>query len=306
MDAKKLWVGLAMVAALGLWNSSRAADKVRTIEITVTEQGFEPARVKVVNGEPLKLIVTRKTDKTCAKEIEIHDANVRADLPLNTPVTLTFTPTLDGELKYACSMNMVTGVLEVAPRDAADAPRHEGGMMGGTDGMGPRSGGDGGMMDGGMQDMRAIHGLLSQHRKIERSVKDIPDGVETVTTSRDPQVATLIREHVWQMKARIEEGRPIRQMDPLFREVFKNHQHIHMQIADVPGGVRVTETADAPDVVPLVRQHARRAVSEFVAEGMRRAMQPTPLPPGYKPTDDPDRHESRHPSHGCRCMGAST
>jgi hypothetical protein len=31
----------------------------------------------------------------------------------------------------------------------------------------------------------------------------------------------------------------------------------------------------------LIRQHAHRAVSEFVAEGMARAMEPTPLPPGY-------------------------
>jgi hypothetical protein len=304
MKLGKLWVGLAMVAAMGWWISTSAADKVRTVEIAVTENGFEPARVRVMKGEPLKLVVTRTTDKTCAKEIEIHDANIRADLPLNKPVTLTFTPQVDGELKYTCNMDMITGVLEVASRDASDgAHSNQGGMMGGSGRMGGMMGGEGGMMGGGMQDMRAIHGLLSQHEKIERSVKDIPNGVETVTTSRDPQVATLIRDHVWQMKARIEEGRPIRQMDPLFREIFKNHQHIHMQIADIPGGVRVTETADTANVVPLVRQHARRAVSEFVAEGMPRAMQPTPLPPGYVPSDLQDRREADR-SRGCRCMGS--
>jgi hypothetical protein len=279
-----------------------AGQEPRTIQLSVTEKGFEPARVKVMVGQPLKLVVTRSTENTCAKEIEIHDANVRADLPLNTPVTLTFTPTADGELKYACRMNMVTGVIEVAARDPADDTSRDHGAMKGGNGTGGMKG-DGGMM-GGMQDMPAIHGLLSQHQKIKRSVKDIPDGVETITTSEDHEVAKLIREHVWQMKARIEEGRPIRQMDPLFREIFKNHQHIHMQIVDIPGGVRVTETADSPGVVPLVRQHARRAVSEFVAEGMRRAMQPTPLPPGYTPSKD-DAHEAG-PSHGCRCMGAST
>jgi hypothetical protein len=312
MRTKMWFASLAVATAVGFATSSMATgQEPRTIQLSVTEKGFEPARVKVVKGQPLKLVVTRRTDDTCAREIEIHDANVRADLPLNTPVTLAFTPTADGELKYACGMNMVTGVLEVASRDGADQggttarTDSTGGMMGGQGGMGGMMGEEGGMMGGGMQDMRAIHGLLSQHQKIERSVKDIPDGVETVTTSRDPEVAKLIREHVWQMKARIEEGRPIRQMDPLFREVFKNHQHIHMQIADVPGGVRVSETADKPDVVPLVRQHARRAVSEFVAEGMRRAMQPTPLPPGYTPHDGSDHGEAR-PSHGCHCMGASS
>jgi hypothetical protein len=300
MKSNKLSVGLVAVAALSWSNLSHAAEKVRTVEIKVTEKGFEPARVNVVKGEPLKLIVTRTTANTCATEIEIHDANARADLPLDRPVTLTFTPQVDGELKYACSMDMITGVLEVASRGASDgAHGNQGGMMGG-DGM---MGGQGGMM-GGMQDMQAIHGLLSQHQKIERSVKDIPNGVETITTSSDPQVANLIREHVWQMKARIEEGRPIRQMDPLFREIFKNHQHVHMQIVDVPGGVRVTETADTANVVPLVRQHARRAVSEFVAEGMPRAMQPTPLPPGYVPSDAQDRREAGG-AHRCPCMGST-
>jgi len=36
-------------------------------------------------------------------------------------------------------------------------------------------------------------------------------------------------------------------------------------------------------VTLLIRQHARAAVSQFVADGMARAMQPTPLPDGYHP-----------------------
>jgi hypothetical protein len=157
------------------------------------------------------------------------------------------------------------------------------------------------MMGGSMQEMSAIHGLLSQHDKIQRSVKDIPDGVETVTRSDYPEVTKLIREHVWQMKARIEKGEPIRQMDPLFREIFANHEHIHMKIVDVAGGVRVTETADEQRVVPLVRQHVRRAVSEFVAGGMRRAMQPTPLPPGYEPSRGGEGHDGAPQAHRCGC-----
>jgi hypothetical protein len=36
-------------------------------------------------------------------------------------------------------------------------------------------------------------------------------------------VAQLIQTHVQQMKGRIEAGRPIRRMDPLFREIFEHH-----------------------------------------------------------------------------------
>lgn len=168
------------------------------------------------------------------------------------------------------------------------------GMMGdgvmGHDGMGQMMGdmpewmmsGDM-MMDGDMmQDMHVIHGLLMNHEKIRREVENIPGGVRTITTSSDPEVARMIRTHVYQMKERIEEGRTIRRMDPLFREIFEHHEKIHMQIEEVPGGARVTETSDDPQVTLLIRQHARRAVSEFVEGGMQRAMQPTPLPEGYE------------------------
>jgi plastocyanin domain-containing protein len=89
------------------------------VEIAVTANGFEPSQVNVKEGEPLKLVVTRKTDDTCAKDIVIRDADIKAELPLNKPVTLQFTPGRAGELKYACGMNMVTGVLEVASSGAS-------------------------------------------------------------------------------------------------------------------------------------------------------------------------------------------
>jgi hypothetical protein len=133
-----------------------------------------------------------------------------------------------------------------------------------------------------MRDMRVIHELLVRHAEIERRVDDIPKGIRAVTTTNDAQLASLIRTHVGQMQERIEAGKPIRAMDPLFREIFEHHQAIEMEIESVPGGVRVTETSSDPQVTLLIRQHARRAVSEFVADGMARAMRPTPLPPGYR------------------------
>lgn len=136
---------------------------------------------------------------------------------------------------------------------------------------------------GMMRDMRPIHGLLTNHEMIERRVEDIPNGVRTITTSEDPEIAELIRTHVRQMKARYNRDQPIRMMDPVFRELFRNRHKTSLAFEDIPGGIRVTHTSSDPQVVLLIRQHARRFISEAANEGMRRAMRPTPLPEGYRP-----------------------
>lgn len=139
-----------------------------------------------------------------------------------------------------------------------------------------------GMMDPTMmRDMSVIRDLLTQHRDIARTVDDYSYGIRATTTSARPEITERIRTHVEQMKSRLEHGTPIRQMDPLFAEIFERADRIEVRIEHVPGGVRVDEASRDPLTVMLIRQHAHRAVSEFVAGGMNRAMRPTPLPPGY-------------------------
>ena len=86
------------------------------LEVTVTENGFEPDKLTVPRGKPVTLVFTRKTDKTCAKEVVLDTGDgqrIKKDLPLDTPVELVATFPTAGELKYACGMDMVTGVLTV-------------------------------------------------------------------------------------------------------------------------------------------------------------------------------------------------
>lgn len=133
-----------------------------------------------------------------------------------------------------------------------------------------------------MEDMMAIRQLLMQHEKISRRVDNLENGVKTWTTSDDPEIAAAIQKHVRQMEERMKERQPIRQMDPLFRELFENADKVQLEFEDLENGIVVVETSEDPQVVKLIQQHANRAVSEFVEQGMQRAMQPTPLPEGYK------------------------
>ncbi len=89
------------------------AKSARVVEIAVTSEGFVPAKVTVKKGEPVKLVVTRKTDQTCATEIVMKDFGVNQPLPLDKTVAVTVTPTKAGAYPYACGMGHVTGVLEV-------------------------------------------------------------------------------------------------------------------------------------------------------------------------------------------------
>ena len=90
---------------------TKAQEQVVTME--VTGEGFVPAQVKVKIGKPVKLVVTRKTDRTCATEIVIKDFGINKPLPLNQPVAITFTPTKVGKFRYACGMDMIAGVIIV-------------------------------------------------------------------------------------------------------------------------------------------------------------------------------------------------
>jgi plastocyanin domain-containing protein len=91
-----------------------APDGPQTIDLTVTEKGFEPSPIKVKANQPLTLRITRKTDQTCATEIVIPGESINTPLPLDKTVTVAFTPKKAGELKYGCAMDqMISGVLLV-------------------------------------------------------------------------------------------------------------------------------------------------------------------------------------------------
>jgi plastocyanin len=84
---------------------------VRVVEIAVTEDGFEPSKIKAHKGEKVRFVVTRKTNRTCAKEIVIAEHGVNQPLPLDQAVTVEFTPKKPGEIRFACGMNHVAGVV---------------------------------------------------------------------------------------------------------------------------------------------------------------------------------------------------
>ena len=77
--------------------------KGRKVEVSVTKDGFVPARIDAKPGEVLNLVVTRKVERTCATELVQKEQKVHAPLPLDKPVAVTLTAPRSGELTFSCA-----------------------------------------------------------------------------------------------------------------------------------------------------------------------------------------------------------
>jgi plastocyanin domain-containing protein len=107
-------VTLAALALAALLASCAAPHSTSNrVEMAVTENGFEPSSVPLTRGQPVTLVVTRRTDATCATAIVLADYGIKRDLPLNQAVEITFTPDKAGEVRYACGMDMIAGKFVV-------------------------------------------------------------------------------------------------------------------------------------------------------------------------------------------------
>ena len=126
-------------------------------------------------------------------------------------------------------------------------------------------------------DRDVFHALLQDHEAIRRKVKNTENGVETLTESDKPEIAAKIQEHVAAMAKRVEQRQPIHMRDPLFAEVFKHADKIHLKYEKTAKGVRVVETSDDPYVAKLIQAHGG-VVSLFVKNGFAEAQKNHAVP----------------------------
>ena len=111
------WIAVAaLIAVLGA-GCAREAQKSAGVEtrfaIAVTDTGFAPSSITVPAGKPVTLVVTRKTDQTCAKEIVFPEQNIRKPLPLDQAVEIALPASPKGEIVYKCGEDMLSGKVVV-------------------------------------------------------------------------------------------------------------------------------------------------------------------------------------------------
>lgn len=118
--------GLGLIG-LELWwfllskpKSLKATTEGGIQEVTVTvDGGYEPNRIVVQAGQPVRLNFDRKDPSSCLEEVRFPDFRIAQLLTLNQITQIEFTPEKPGRYEFACGMNMFRGVVEA---QVADAP----------------------------------------------------------------------------------------------------------------------------------------------------------------------------------------
>jgi plastocyanin domain-containing protein len=91
--------------------SAEARDGIQEVTITV-DGGYEPSRVVVNAGQPVRLNFLRRDKSSCLQQVVFPDFHIAQDLDLNQVTPIDFTPQKPGEYTFACGMNMFRGVVD--------------------------------------------------------------------------------------------------------------------------------------------------------------------------------------------------
>ncbi len=83
------------------------------IRITVSSGGYEPGRINVRRGRPVRLAFYRADANNCGGEVVFPALNLRRNLPVGETTVVEVTPRESGELNFTCGMNMFRGALVV-------------------------------------------------------------------------------------------------------------------------------------------------------------------------------------------------
>jgi hypothetical protein len=83
------------------------------VYVLVDERGFSPKDFALKAGETTEIIVLRRTDRTCVKELLVPALDVNVALPLDRPVRFSVKPSKPGRLPFSCREGHVGGEIVV-------------------------------------------------------------------------------------------------------------------------------------------------------------------------------------------------
>jgi hypothetical protein len=105
-ESSKAKPGVAETAPVAA--GSVGTDGVRRVPIEAGKDGYVPERIAGKPGEKLMLVFTRTVEGSCIDQLKTPDGKV-VSLPKGTPVEVAVTVPTNGEVGFACSMDMFRG-----------------------------------------------------------------------------------------------------------------------------------------------------------------------------------------------------
>jgi len=111
-------IGVLLILFVAYWfwwrkKSSAVAADSSIVEIKVTGGVYQPAEIKVQQGEEVTLRFIREDQTPCAATVVFADFAKSAELALNQPTEVVLTPIEAGNFEFTCQMGMYRGRLVV-------------------------------------------------------------------------------------------------------------------------------------------------------------------------------------------------
>lgn len=123
MNAAELAVAIGGLAAIAWvnWWFFVAGERTATVapnsgpqEVTVVVRGgYEPKRIRVRAGQPVRLVFDRQETNSCSEEVVFPDFGVRRFLPPFQKTAVELRPEHTGRFEFTCGMSMLRGTLDV-------------------------------------------------------------------------------------------------------------------------------------------------------------------------------------------------
>jgi plastocyanin domain-containing protein len=88
--------------------------RTQRVTVTLTESGgYKPDNFTLRRGVLAKVTFVRH-GAGCGDVLVMHEFGIRRNLPIDTPVTITFRPRRTGAFTFACGMDMYKGQIFVS------------------------------------------------------------------------------------------------------------------------------------------------------------------------------------------------
>lgn len=115
-----------------------------------------------------------------------------------------------------------------------------------------------------------LRDMFADHQKISRSVENLPNGIRTLTETKDPALREALVTHVTGMINRVDEGRDPRVpiQSPTLDILFQNRALIVTEMEPTDSGILVIQTSEDPATVAALQKHAAE-VSDLAARGLQ-------------------------------------